>query len=106
MAYPVLKANYGGSVTPSTGRVMDRSTNGAICGRSFYSAPKRTFKFTHELTPSELTTFRDFWLNNLYNSFTYVWPGDGQTYTVAFLSDPAETPTPYGTNVSVELGEA
>lgn len=85
MAYPTLPQMASSAETQMQGRQLDRATNGTPRVRSFYPAMKKVFDVKHEyLTGSQKTTLESFFSTNLLNSFTFVWSGDGVTYTVVF----------------------
>ena len=108
MAYPVLRTTPGATLTPTTGRVTDRATNGAVRGRVLYPSPKAVFRFTHDtLQSADFATFKAFYAANLANSFAYVYPGDGVSYNCIFGADPVYTSVDgLNTTVSVELLQA
>ena len=105
MAYPVLRTTPGATLTPTSGREIDRASNGAVRGRALYPATKAVFRFSHDtLGAADFATFKAFYEANLASSFLYVYPGDGATYTCIFGSDPVYTsPDGLNTTVSVEL---
>jgi hypothetical protein len=122
MAYPTYATMPGLHTTPGTVRTLitdrqiERASNGSVRGRSFYTSPKSSFTIEHNtLTLAVLNRYmNEFYLYNpvagnyvnITGSFTYVWPGDGQTYTCVLASDPVVTTQPGGFfNITVELLE-
>ena len=105
MSYPNYDIRIGGASALDTGRKIERATNGALRGRSFFAAPKRTFQIAHVLTQAQLVAWRAYIA--AMTTDTFVWPRDGLTYTVTLAGDPKETPLGGGvyTEVSLELRE-
>lgn len=87
------------SVSPQSGaefigaRSLQRATNGALRVRVFATAAKQRFRVEHPgLNATDRGTLDTFYATNLAGTFSFVWPLDGQTYTVAFASEPQYKP--------------
>ena len=88
MSYPTLDTSYGSAEKVLAGRQIDRATNGAPKARVLFSAQKKVFNLVHpEITIAERATFDAFYAANQTNSFSFVWLGDGATYTCIFGED-------------------
>lgn len=71
---------------------IDRASNGAAKGRAFYTAPKLAFSVVHQgLTAEEKETLKTFYTDNRALPITFVWAGNGVTYTCIFAGPPKLT---------------
>jgi hypothetical protein len=68
--------------------IVDRATGGTAKGRSFYTAKKRRFKVRHILAATDRAAFQTFYDTNRTLAVTFVWAGDGVTYTCLFEGAP------------------
>lgn len=106
MTYPTAGIQWGAKETIGADRQIDRASNGTVRARMFYSTPKRTFDFVHQIDSADLATFKSFYATNLTTSFAFLWAGDGQTYTCIFATEPVYTPQAVGwTTVNVTLAQ-
>lgn len=86
MAYPSYRILAASSdANPEDGLETGRATNGTLRGRSFYSGEKRTFKFSHLLTFSELAAFRAYRSSHVGIADSFYWPADKTTYTAMIV---------------------
>jgi hypothetical protein len=69
--------------------VVDRAANGATKARAFFSAKKRRWTLKHLLTATEYGTLQTFYDTYRATANTFVWSGDGATYTVLFDGAPS-----------------
>lgn len=68
--------------------IVSRSMAGDVRGRRLQSGKKRVFTIQHDvMNASDRSTLQTFYDNNRALSFTFVWNGDGQTYTVIFADE-------------------
>lgn len=106
-AYPTLPISAPAKMGRNAERYLDRASNGSVRARVFATVAKRTFEFEHQyLTDAQKATLDAFYAANLAASFTFVWPGDGVTYTCIFASEPQDSAQAANyTTVSVSLAE-
>lgn len=72
---------------------VDRASNGTPRIRAIYSATKRQFSVLHPCaTAAEKAALDAFYAANRLISFSFVWAGDGVTYTCYFAAPPKRTP--------------
>ena len=72
---------------------VDRASNGTPRIRAIYSATKKQFSIRHaHATSAEKVTLDAFYDTNRLLSFTFVWAGDGATYTCYFAAPPKRVP--------------
>lgn len=72
---------------------VDRASNGTPRIRAFYSATKKQFSVLHPYaTSAEKVALDAFYAANRLISFTFVWAGDGATYTCYFAAPPRRVP--------------
>lgn len=94
-AYPTFACgqSLGSTETILDDIVVDRASNGVPRLRAFYTATKKQFSVLHErITPAEKATLDAFYQTNRLLSFTFVWAGDGVTYTCRFTAPPTRNP--------------
>ena len=96
MSYPAYAQSYDSREVRLQGRQIDRATNGVAKARSFFAAEKKTWTIVHPaLTSAERTALESFYASNMLTTFSFVWNGDGATYTVMFgEQDPVYVPLP------------
>jgi hypothetical protein len=83
--YPSFSQMTSSKEVQLLGREVDRATNGAPRARSFFSAPKKVFNIVHgALSSAEKATLESFFAANSLIPFSFVWAGDGNTYSVIF----------------------
>lgn len=86
--YPAYKQSDDSAEQRLSGREVDRATNGAPKVRSFFTAEKKQFKVEHPyVTTAEKVAFEAFYTANALVTFSFVWKGDGATYTCLFDAD-------------------
>jgi hypothetical protein len=105
MAYPSLTITQDSTADTDAGLRPQRATNGKLKMRRLYSEDKTEFYVVHLLTAAERATLRAHYLANRTNAFTFVWPLDGQEYTVQYLGAPSFSRAPMGFRADVRLGE-
>lgn len=83
--YPIYLQYLGSKERHVRGRRAVRATNGAIKVRTFFTTQKRAFEVAHlHLTSAEKTAWDAFYAANTNTLFSFIWGGDGQTYSVVF----------------------
>ena len=105
-AYPTLPQQIGSTEAWADDLVPDRSVSGGVKVRAFYTGVKRKFTVKHWLNATDLATLKTFYTTNRLLTFTFVWAGDGQTYTCVFGAPPTySVATPLNTDVTVVILE-
>lgn len=105
MAYPSLTITQDSTAERDAGIQAQRATNGALKRRRLYSADKTEFSVVHLLSSAEMAALESFYQANRLTTFTFLWPLDGQTYTVGFMAAPKYSRAPNGFRADVRLGE-
>lgn len=114
-SYPVFpQSSVSSREERSTGRQLDRSSNGVPKIRVMYTTQKKTFTVYHFfLNLTQKLALEQFLSDNALLAFTFVWDGDGISYTcvlgdVATKYDRSQSgPASAGNwDVTVELLEA
>lgn len=83
-----------GQSTNSTWELMDdlqidRASDGTPRSRALFTAPKAVGSIEHEsVTLAEKTVIANFYIANRLVKFTFVWAGDGASYTCIFSGPP------------------
>lgn len=97
-AYPNIAQDLDSTETVLDDVQVDRATNGAPRVRALYTALKREFSVVHRwATGAEKASVEAFYAANRLVSFTFVWKGDGATYTCCFAGAPNYKPLRGGT---------
>jgi hypothetical protein len=107
--YPVLKQARESKEAGSTGRQIDRASNGAVKARSFYTSVKKTFNLVHPgIADADKAAHQAFEAANRNIPFLFVWDADGATYTCLFGEGaPSYVPIAGGRwDIAVQLVEA
>lgn len=94
MTYPAIDLAYGSDVQVLDDLQMQRATNGALRGRSYYAGGKVAVKAVHSrITTAEKNELLAFYQANKNQPFVFVWV-DGTPYTVVFTAAPKTTLVP------------
>jgi hypothetical protein len=107
--YPVLKQALESQESGSTGRQVDRATNGTPRVRSFYTSNKKTITVVHPgISNADKLTLQAFVAANALVPFLFAWGADGVTYTCLFgAEEPRYTRVAGGRwDITVQLVEA
>lgn len=91
MSYPSLPMLRSSRADREGGFDPVRATNGVLKVRRLYSAEKMVFRVEHILTAAQRTTLEAAYTANRTANLSFVWPVDGQTYTVRFGAAPQYT---------------
>lgn len=107
VAYPTLPVSLESRVQYVSPRDVGRASNGAVRVR-LMGRPRVVFSVRHpRLTAAQRDQLRTFVAAQGAQVITFVWPADGQTYSVLITRDLAETLLPGGlVDVDIELSEA
>ena len=85
MSYPALPQALASDEVRPSGRQLDRATNGAPRVRNLNDRERRAFTIVHPgISNAEKESVEAFYVANANNSFSFVWNGDGVSYTVIF----------------------
>jgi hypothetical protein len=68
--------------------LVDRAVNGTVKVRALYTAPKRRWTLKHRLTTAQRDTLQAFYASYRTVTNTFVWAGNGTTYTFVFEGPP------------------
>ena len=90
MSYPAYGIRTSPRVTLQDDVRLTRSSNGTLRSRQMWPAPMREFAISHVLSADDLDDYRTFYETNRGQTFDFVWPVDGATYTVMFAEPPSE----------------
>jgi hypothetical protein len=88
VSYPALRILRTSTPERAGGQEAARATNGRLRLRRLWSAEKTDFGLEHALTDDERTTLEAHYQANKDASFSFTWPEDGSTYTVAYGAAP------------------
>lgn len=84
-SYPVLDES---EATRDAGIQATRASNGMLKVRRLFSADKTDFTVVHAMTRVDRDALMTFYAANSTAEFSFLWPGDGATYTVRFAAAP------------------
>ena len=87
-AYPSFPQLVGSTEEWVDDIILDRAVGGGVKSRSFFAAKKRRFLVSHSLNATDRGTLQTFYNTNRALAITFVWNGDGQTYTCLFEEAP------------------
>lgn len=88
--------------------MVDRASNGTPRVRALFTTPKKAFSVVHQgASAAEKATLEAFYTTNRLLSITFVWAGDGVTYTCKFAAPPRYQVAPgLRWNITTELLQA
>lgn len=104
MTYPSMQVDYDSTMSYTDALQTERATNGGLRGRSFWSAPKRTFRLVHKsITLAQHATLMTFYGTYRATSFSFTWAHDGASYSVGFTDVPKIKKTLHDGKLDVEV---
>ena len=85
------------------GLIVERAVDGKPHFQDTHDRQYYQFKVVHELTSSELTTFKAFLATNKYEEILFNWAHDAVNYVVRFGGAPKQVPILGETRTKVEV---
>lgn len=84
---------------------IDRSVNGVVKGRSFYTVKKRVWTIEHIMNNTDRLTLEAFYDANRTIPFIFLWMGNNTSYTALFARAPQLKYKGAMANVEVQIVE-
>jgi hypothetical protein len=86
--YPRLPILRDSTCEVLSGHEPARATNGTLHMRRAFTGDKRNFMIVHVMTTAQRATLTAHYAADKDNAFNFVWPEDGQTYSVSYSAAP------------------
>jgi hypothetical protein len=86
--YPSIPQTVATQLQGSFGTQVDRAESGRPRFRTFHSQEWKVFTVRHECNKAEMLEIVDHYLAFPMESFTFVYAGDGVSYTVRWANHP------------------